>query len=67
MKVGDVVTVYDDPITQTRSQGEAVLVHCEADDMGIYEGRRYQRWTVRFRGERRVHRSRFILEPEGEE
>lgn len=50
MQKGDVVTIYHDPLTRTRTEGTARLIE-KFDDGGepaIYEGKEVQRWHVRF-------------------
>jgi hypothetical protein len=41
-KVGDRVTVFHDPYTQLRSEGEAILVRCLINDPEM------SHWRVRF-------------------
>ena len=57
---GQMVTIYQDPLTQAKREGRARLVSCENDDSGVYDGRMLQQWLVRFEGESEVY-TRFIL------
>lgn len=51
MKKGDVVTIFEDPITETKPEGKATLIRLLDRDMGIWEGRQFKRWAVRFHDE----------------
>lgn len=55
MKPGDVVTIYQDPITRTKPEGKAVLLEMLSDNMGIYEGKTLQYWKVSFQGETEIY------------
>ena len=61
MKPGDVVKIYQRPVTEEKLEGEAQLVKRVAS-MGNYDGRELGRWQVLFRGEGVYERN--ILEPE---
>jgi len=51
MKKGDKVTIYEDPITKERLEGEAILVKLIDEDCGRWEEGTMQRWKVRFLNE----------------
>ena len=55
MKVGQIVTIYEDPITETRPEGDAELVTQE----DIYNDG-LESWLVRFLDEPQELRSRLI-------
>ncbi len=57
LKAGDVVTVYDDPLTKTRPEGQAILRKLEAAK-DRYAEREY--WQVDFLEEPGVLYTRFI-------
>ena len=46
MKVGDVVVIYEDPLTQKKPEGKATLIKLVMDDVEM------QRWEVESLGER---------------
>lgn len=48
MKRGDLVTIYEDPLTEKRSEGEAYLVSNLA--RARVDGLTVERWMVRFVG-----------------
>lgn len=52
MKAGDVVTVYQDPISRTQPEGEARLVRCIDKGADPAAPQRLERWKVRFVGDR---------------
>ena len=63
MKAGDIVSVYEDPITQTRLEGRAVLVNKVRDEMENIGGHyRIERWDVRFEGEDETYEREILLE-----
>lgn len=47
MKKGDIVIIYDDPLTCLKQEGKAKLVKL-VDDGGFWEGSRITRWEVKF-------------------
>lgn len=51
MKPGDKVTIYHDPLTMQRIEGEAKLIRVVNNDSGIYEGKRIQQWLIHFMGD----------------
>lgn len=62
MKIGDKVMVYEDPYTQEKEEGAAVLVkHISSNDTDSME-----RWTVRFDMEPDGVYERFIAKAKGE-
>lgn len=58
MKQGDIVNVYEDPITMQKLEGKAKLV-CKICEVGQSKG--FERWEVRFEGEVETY-SRIIKE-----
>ena len=48
MKIGDVVKVYEDPLTEQVLECEARLIRCTCRDAGMWKGRHVQRWDVNF-------------------
>lgn len=44
---GENVTIYYDPITETKPEGIAVLIEHQKDS-GTYDGRMLQIWMVKF-------------------
>ena len=46
MKVGEIVMIYEDPITRQKPEGKAVLLRKIAD-----MGDSLERWAVRFEGD----------------
>ena len=64
MRKGDNVTIYEDPVTETRSEGRAKLVKNRNIDGGFFEDRQMHHWSVRFLEDpERVLYDRWILEP----
>jgi hypothetical protein len=63
MKAGDVVLVYEDPVTEQTPEGKARLVKPVKGEWGVSEGRNLTRWAVRFLDEPGRTFERFILEP----
>ena len=49
MKPGDIVTVYEDPLTEQRPWFTAKLLEVIIADSGIFEGRTQQFWKVRIK------------------
>ncbi len=45
MKKNDIVMIYEDPITQERPEGKAILLECIDND------RNPERWIVRFKSD----------------
>ena len=65
MKIGDIVTIYHDPLIESDPEGEAELTQCISDNTGFYEGRKLQRWIVKFtKGSRTYFYQRSILAKE---
>lgn len=62
MEPGDVVKIYQRPVTEEHFEQEAKLIKRVAS-MGNYDGRELGRWQVRFRGDGGIY-ERNILEPE---
>ncbi len=49
LKKGQVVTIFEDPISRLKPEGKATLVKFESkDNDGIYN---MERWQVRFQGD----------------
>lgn len=59
MKKGDVVTIYKDPLTQAKPEGEAKLIRRISFGQGPLE-----EWLVRFKGEWTAY-PRWIKRKEG--
>lgn len=47
MRPGDVVNIYEDPITRKKAEGIATLER-KIGDYDVYEGMVLERWEVRF-------------------
>lgn len=50
MKKGDIVMVYQDPLTQNKPEGKAKLLHLW-DNRDFYKGTRFEVWEVQFQDE----------------
>jgi len=48
IKKGNVVSIFQDPITEEDFEGDALLIECLNEDCGRWLGRTVQRWKVRF-------------------
>ena len=48
IKKGNVVSIFQDPITEEDFEGDALLIECLNEDCGKVNGRILQRWKVRF-------------------
>lgn len=62
---GNVVMIYQDPLTERKPEGTAKLVN-RLNDVGVWQGRNLVRWEVKFYDERTLERGTFernILEP----
>lgn len=51
MKVGDIVNVYEDPITEKKLEGKATLISRIVGS----NNSTYERWYVRFEGEHELY------------
>jgi len=58
MKVGDVITIYRDPLTREEPSGEAELMYLQNPDAGVFEGHYVQQWLVRYVGDVRQYSRR---------
>lgn len=47
MRIGDTVTIYEDPYTELKPEGKAKLVKC-LDNRYWVDDTRYEIWTVKF-------------------
>lgn len=47
MKIGDTVTIFQDPYTELKPEGKAKLVKC-LDDRYWVDDTKYEIWTVKF-------------------
>jgi hypothetical protein len=63
MKAGDTVTVYEDPITELRPEGDVRLLKLQTASMGNFEGRVLQYWSVEFLDGDSLQTERSILTP----
>lgn len=54
MRPGDVVTIYKDPLTETKREGEAKLVR-KISERSFAQGQVEEQWLVRFKGERSTY------------
>jgi len=61
---GKTVEIYEDPITETKLEGTAVLKSLLDADRGTFNGRVLQRWMVFFPGKYGGKFERMILTPE---
>lgn len=67
LEVGQEVTIYKEPRSETKKEGTATLVRCINPAFDIFQkGRVLQIWSVRFDGEKSMHR-RGVLTPAEEE
>lgn len=67
MKKNDrVVMIYEDPVTQARPEGKAVLLSRVPGDFEAVDGRSIERWNVCFEGDDGGVYERFILPSGGE-
>lgn len=59
---GEIVNVFQDPITCKKPEGVAKLIKLEADDIPdtTLEGRKLERWLVEFISEPGGHYSRIV-------
>jgi len=48
MKKGDDATIFEDPLTELKPEGQARLMKLAQLDCGMCNGRRLERWDVRF-------------------
>jgi len=49
MKAGQIVAVYQEPLTEKRFEGDAVLVERYDGDVSfVHDGQEFQAWWVRF-------------------
>lgn len=63
MNEGDKVTIYEDPLTEEKSEGYARLVSQQGFE-GVFEGRLLETWLVNFENREHTYpRFRSILEP----
>jgi len=64
MKAGDTVMIYEDPLTERKSEGKALLVSRHSVD-GPFNGRSLEHWKVRFINDDDKKRTFFrtVLEP----
>jgi hypothetical protein len=62
MKKGDTVTVYEDPITQNKPEGRAILVN--QIKVERWSDAQLERWDVRFEGEQETHETQETHERE---
>jgi len=60
MKIGQIVTIYEKPVTEQEPEGDAEIREVIDLDCGNYNGRDMIRCNVRFDGENELY-SRFIL------
>jgi hypothetical protein len=51
LKRGQIVTVYDDPLTEKLPCFQATLRTCRSRNLGVWEGRELQCWQVIPKGE----------------
>ena len=63
MKVGDTVTVYEDPITELRPEGDVRLLELLTANQGNFDGRVLQYWSVEFLDGDSLLTERRILTP----
>lgn len=62
MKKGDIVTIYEDPITKKNPEGKAKLVN-RLDEDSIWTGEYLiDVWSVRFLGEKTLYFRRLLAE-----
>ena len=48
MKRGDKITIYQDPITEQDFEGIAFLITPLSFNEGCFDGRKLERWLVKF-------------------
>ncbi len=62
MNIGDVIPVYEDPLTEEHLEGEGTILEVE-DTGGVYADRKVYRVQIRFVGDR-FKRQREVIETE---
>ena len=66
MNVGDIATIYDDPLTEKAAIGKAKLLK-RISDCGYFKGDKIEMWRVRFlEDDGASHYSRLIRQHTGE-